>query len=226
MTDAGQGLRAITVKAVTAPNTVQVASYPLRLAGWSLVSGDVAGLSNAGSVTSPAAGATIVSLSSVPAGDYLLSWQVDLAGTVAAGDTDNFQLFSNAVLVATSLNPGAVGQWQQNAQEIVIPAGGANVAIRANAIGTVGAIYSAQLTLATLGSAQGQIMDGAQVLGVTAPPGGQSDTQWLSDEGVYCSGPISVQALQGTLSGVLYAADLNAHEKGHKWQQRMSTSLP
>lgn len=98
-----------------------------------------------GSVTSPAAGGAICSLA-LPSGGWTLGWQVQLGGTVAAGDANNFQLKQGTTVLDSSINPGAVGgPWPQLPVETQIPVGGATVSVNANAIGTVGAIYSAQL---------------------------------------------------------------------------------
>lgn len=98
-----------------------------------------------GSVTSPGAAATITSFS-LPAGGWTLNWTIELAGTPAAGDANNFQLTLGAVQELVSINPGAVaGPLQQNGVQVQVPAGGATVAVKSIAAGTAGAIYTAQL---------------------------------------------------------------------------------
>lgn len=99
-----------------------------------------------GSVTSPAADAIITS-QALAAGTYTVGWTVQLSGTLAAGDANNFVMESNAVQVAQSLNSAAAGTYVQPPVTVVIPAGGATVEIEALAIGTVGAVYSAVMTV-------------------------------------------------------------------------------
>lgn len=97
------------------------------------------------SVTAPAAGGVITSLA-LPSGGWTLAWQVQLAGTPAAADANNFQLRQGAAVLLESINPGAVGgPWPQDSIEVQIPVGGATVSVNANGVGTAGAIYSAQL---------------------------------------------------------------------------------
>lgn len=226
MRDRGEGMRAVTVKAVTAPGTVQVITAPCRLCGWSLQAGDAAGTSATGAVTSPGAGAVIASLGTLPPGDYTVSWQVTLAGAAAAGDLNNFALQVAGVTVATSDNPGAAGTYPQEPADITVPAGGAVVRVIAVAAGVVGAVYTAQLAASALGTAQGQILDSVQVLGVTAPQAGAADTRVLSHRGIYVSTSLTVQAIQGTLSGVLYVTDFDAHEEMGEWRRMKYTNSP
>src|SRR5215471_18419592 len=72
---------------------VDVIQGPCVLNGWSFrdAAGELA-LEASGSVTSPAAGVTIATTASLPAGTYVVSWEVQLAGTLAAADANNFQL--------------------------------------------------------------------------------------------------------------------------------------
>lgn len=103
---------------------------------------------NTGNAAAPAAGATIASLT-LPAGEYAVNWTVELGGTPGAGDLDNFGLFVGANQVAQSVNPGAVGgPWPQLAENVVIPAGGAVLAVKAIGIGTAGSTYQATVAAA------------------------------------------------------------------------------
>lgn len=114
-----------------------------------------------GSVTSPAAGATVVSLV-LPSGGWTLNWIVQVSGTVGAPEVDNFQLVSAGAVLDTSINGNAVAvPYQQLPSQVQIPIGGATVLVRANVLGTVGAVYAAQLvaTPASLPAAQVQVPD-------------------------------------------------------------------
>lgn len=102
--------------------------------------------SNEGTVTSPAAGATIASLT-LPAGEYSISWLVGVTGTIGAPEVNNFELTNGAALVAQSVNESSTTvNYPQAAQQVTIPAGGATVAVKAVGLGTVAAVYAAQLT--------------------------------------------------------------------------------
>lgn len=109
----------------------------------------VSSFSSYGSVTSPGAVATILTVGngSAPAGLYQVTWTVELEGTVSATDIDNFRLHVNGVgnPFANSLNPGAVGVFPQMPVNEVI--GTTGVSIQTVNAGTVGAIYSAHMSL-------------------------------------------------------------------------------
>lgn len=108
-----------------------------------------AGASNTttGAVTSVGAAGVITS-QVLAAGTYNLQWQVQLVGAAAAADANNFQVTVGATQVAVSQNSGAAGTYPQPSLTIVIPAGGATVAIKSIGAGTVGVTYGAQLTTA------------------------------------------------------------------------------
>lgn len=103
-------------------------------------------LSNTSAVTSPAAGATIVSLS-LPAGRYNVAWQIALGGTVGNPEQNNMALNVNAVQKAIAEIKGAsTAPTPQPPMIVDIPAGGATVTVTAIILGTVGAVYFAQVT--------------------------------------------------------------------------------
>lgn len=107
-----------------------------------------------GSVTSPAAGQTIASLAALPAGTYTFNWIVMLRGTLGAQDVNNFGIYVNGVLVATSINANNVGTYYpQLPATITVPAG-AVVTVEAIGVGTVASVYQAQIS-AQSAAAQG-----------------------------------------------------------------------
>lgn len=106
-----------------------------------------AGLSVEGSasVTSPALGATIASVT-LPQGTWTINWAVRTSGTVAAADNNNMQLQQGAaVLEVADVPQGASNVSQQQAVVVTVPAGGATISVNAIALATVGAIYTAQI---------------------------------------------------------------------------------
>lgn len=104
------------------------------------------------SVTSPAAGATITSIT-LTQGTWTIAWGVRTSGTVAAADNNNMQLnLPGGVSLIADVPQGGSNLSQQNAVTIQVPVAGATVTVTAIAIGTVGAIYTAQIT-ATPGEA-------------------------------------------------------------------------
>lgn len=59
------------------------------------------------------------------------------------------------------------------------------------------------------GIATCQLMDGGQIVGVSAPLSGVSDTQWLADTGVEIGTGVSVLVLAGAVTGCIYVADVD-----------------
>lgn len=203
----GHGTRAVTVPATTAPNSVTPITAPCRLIGWSLVAGNIAPGAVKGNITSPAAGATVVSFGTVPAGEYTLNWQVELSGTLAAAEQDNFEVVIPAVGNKVSVNGIAALLYPQEPVVINVPAGGAVIKITSVGAGTVGAVYAAQATLTQTEGYQATIFDSGQPVGQSAPPPGQSDTQTLVPKGIYISDNVTITVLNGTVSGVVYVTD-------------------
>lgn len=102
-----------------------------------------------GSVTGPAAGATIAAVTTPAAGAYSVTVYVELTGTVAAADQDNLQLFDDNVVVtrvpaSASISSGNVNP-QFNFQ--VVTDGIHNIIVKAAAAGTGTAVYNVTLVV-------------------------------------------------------------------------------
>lgn len=203
----GEGTRPVTVPATTAPNSVTPIGSPCRLMGWSLTAGLGAGKQAQGSVTSPGAAASIAAFGTLPAGEYTLNWTVELSGTIAAAELNNFQANQAGIDLTPSVNPAVAGPYPQPPLQIVIPAGGATLNIKTIAAGTVGAVYSVTATLTGGTPMEASIADSGQVIGESAAQQGFSDTQILTPDGVYVSTSITITVLDGTLTGVIYVRD-------------------
>jgi hypothetical protein len=180
---------------------------PAVLRGWSLrdISGETP-FENEGSVTSPAAGATIVQITGVPAGTYTVNWEVELAGTLAAADSNNFALSSNAATLANAVCPAVAGVYPQPALEAITVTAG-TWAIKAIALGTVGAIYSASFSLepALNPATVIELQDGNQILGESAMYPNRSDHQTLPLPGLHVAQQIKLHVVAGQVTGVVYA---------------------
>jgi len=203
----GEGTRAVTVQTTTAPNTTTVITSPCRLVGWSFAAGLSSGKYQEGTQTSPGAATTIASLGTVPAGQYTLNWQVELSGTLAGADANNFEVLVGAAVQGVSVNPGAAGLYSQEPIQINVPAGGATVLIQTVGAGTASSVYTAALSITGGTSMEATIFDSGQPIGETAAFQGNSDTQMLSNDGVYVSSNIKVTVTAGTLTGVIYVRD-------------------
>lgn len=105
---------------------------------------------NTGSQTSPGAGATIAQVP-LGIGTYQVQWSVELSGTIAAAELNNFQLFQSGTganfAVLTSENAAAAGVYPQ--QTVTITSTNANNFIKILTVGagTVGAVYQGSLTV-------------------------------------------------------------------------------
>lgn len=202
-----RGVYAITVGQAQAAAGTVLGSGPKRLLGWSILSGAASSTDGAGQVTSPAAGATIVQLAGLPAGDYAVTWNVELSGTLAVADTNNFQLLNGVTAVLASDNLAVAGVYPQPGVVITVPANG-TVSIQAIALATVGAVYRAQLVVSLLaGGAIGNVLDGGQVVGVISTGQDGVDVQWMGDDGIYIGTSVAVAATIGKLSGCIYVRD-------------------
>lgn len=198
------------VQAIPVPVTaadVTVLQSDCRLVGWSLrdAAGEV-GLQAEGSRVGPGAGASIVTVSGIPAGTYSVNWTVSLQGAAAAGDTNNFQLKNGAAVVETAINAGAAGVYPQVPAQITVAAG-ASVTVNAFNTGTAGVTYLAQIELVPVAVPVTviEIQDTGNILAEVCPGDGSSDTRWLGSIGVPCQGQIKLHIISGTITGVVYA---------------------
>jgi hypothetical protein len=159
-----------------------------------------------GSVTSPAAGATIVTTPALSASIFRVEWTVSLQGTVAAADANNFSLQLNATPELQSLNLGAVGVYPQ--PDVQINAGSFNtINVKALAVGTVGAIYAAQIVLTPLSAPDAlvELQDGNQPLAELSVPGNGADSRWFGPMGIRIRNQIKLHIVYGSVTGAVYA---------------------
>lgn len=107
----------------------------------------VSSVTGSGSVTSPAAAATIATTPSVPAGAYLVSAVANLAGTLAQGtDNSNLQIVPATGAAITLPNEIAAGDQPFGPYNIDLTAAG-TVALKTIGAGSTGSIYAGQLAL-------------------------------------------------------------------------------
>lgn len=177
---------------------------PLRLCGWSfsdgLLSGDTAA---EGSVTAPAAGTTIASLS-LGNGTYLIHWSVELTGTPGAGEVNNVALFIGGTQIDESVNLGAVGAYPQQDAEAQVTFGPLTLAAKAIGIGTAGAVYTVNLVAIPMNNSGGTIADGKMPVGFINILPGQAETRWFGHEGIDIETELSITVGSGTISGVFF----------------------
>lgn len=203
----GWGTYAVTVPSTAAGTSATITSQACRLKGWSLTATGAAATEADGTQAAPPANTIIANSATLPAGDYLVAWTVELEGTVAQGtDNDNFQLRANAATQAVSVNPAVAGTYPQQSQVIRLTASG-TIAIRNTLAGTAGSTYRAQIVITPSAPAQALIQDNQQIVGTMGAQFGFSDTEFLDEEGIYVGTSIVVNVIQGTVSGCIYVKD-------------------
>lgn len=199
-----RGAFAVTVASAAAAAASALINGPARLLGWSLQAGEQSAEAM-GTVTSPAAFATIAATGTLPQGRYRVTVVVSLAGTLAqATDANNMRLSASGSTFVANL-PVVIAAGDQAFGpfdvEITAAAGGV-IAVAAVNAGSVGSIYSGEVTANQ--DAQGTITDAGQVVAVWAAPSGEASNQWLGDEGVYIGSDVQVHVAQGDVSGVVW----------------------
>jgi hypothetical protein len=102
-------------------------------------------------VTSPAAGATITSLT-LPAGEWEIAWTVEVDLNGAAADDDNFGLYNGSNQVAQSVSGHTAGQpYPQIPVTVAVPAAGTTMNVKAIGAGTATSVYVASITATAIG---------------------------------------------------------------------------
>lgn len=104
-----------------------------------------------GSVTGPGANVAIttIAIASLPPGWYDVNWTVELDGTVAAAEQNNFILKGPGLGGGfNSTNDPTVGRYPQPTVRMYVPPGnGTALSVRSVGAGTGTAIYSAQISI-------------------------------------------------------------------------------
>ena len=198
------------VQAIPIPATftdVLMLNGPCSLHGYSIRDvTQTAGLSNEGAVVSPGAGATIVQITGVPIGTWLVEWEVSLQGAAAAADANNFQITGPGWGTLNSINPGAAGTYPQDNIEETSNAVGTWKIVAIGA-GTVGITYAAQLTLlpVSAGESVAELQDGNNPLMELSVGGNQADTRWFGDSGLWVRSRINYHPVSGQITGSIFA---------------------
>jgi len=198
------------VRAIPLPVTavdVTLINGPVVLAGWSIreASGDIPRDAE-GSVTSPAALAVIATLTGLAGGTYRVHWTISLAGTLAAGDANNFELTDTSGNVVQSVNLAVAGNYPQPDAVITVPSNG-TITIEALAIGTVASVYSAELSIepTITDEVVAEIRDGNNVIACIGLGTGGADTEYFGPFGLMPLNQITVHLVSGTLVGAVFA---------------------
>jgi len=136
-----------------------------------------------GSDTSPAAHAGLTGSYFVPpAGTYTVSWAVELSGTLASADDNNFQLIYNSTVLATSVNGHTAGTYEQDPVTVTTDGTNGIYIGTAGNNATTGAVYTGIIDPGTTFIYD---LDGtsAFIFWVSQPGGG--DWKYSVDGGLY-----------------------------------------
>lgn len=237
------GARPLTVTAAQASANARLLGGPLRLLGWSFTSG--AALSTEFTPANPAAGTADATVFTVAAGvsqilnvlsftfvtDATVGNRVvrieirDGTGNVVARQTcltaDPASTTSQvSAFISSTGTGGASGVVNVPLPSTTMQAGWT---VHITVTGTVGAAdqisaITGEVISPAVASAA-NILDGGQIVGVSALPAGGIDTQPLLDSGVEIATSISVQATVGTLSGVLWYILPDDIKHGAAWAE-------
>lgn len=199
-----KGARIVPISTVAAASTGRLLGGPLRLCGWSLAdAASINDLTVDQSAVAPAAGATIATLS-LPNGPWTIEWTFELTGTPGAGDVDNVSVNLGATQIATSVNLGAVGNYQQEEAAADVVNGPVNLTFKAIGVATAGTTYKIEANALPLAPNLGQILDGGMVVANFSVPRGLVDNNGPSDCGVQVDTELALKSLAGAVTGVLY----------------------
>jgi hypothetical protein len=207
--DTKRGVYAVTVP-VTGPGAAKsLTGGVIRLYGWSLGDAGIPPVvdSLTAAVAAAAAGTltltgflTVAQVVITPAAAWPAGVnQVTLTNVTGGTQTADIEGgTTNAVVMAFPLPVGTTGTPVVSVPAIV---GGPAYTIEAE--GTIsGGVPQA-------GVASCQLLDGGQIVGVSAPLSGVSDTQWLADTGIEIGSAVSILVLAGAVSGCIYVADVD-----------------
>lgn len=130
---------------------VAVQAYTGKISSVPLTGGQAQGVIP-GIVTATQAGANtptsgqLLALSVIPvSGTYTVNWTVTLAGTTGPADVNNFVLYKNNTLLATSVNAGATGTYVQSPVTVTAQAGD-GIALTLPNTPTSGAVYGGTIS--------------------------------------------------------------------------------
>ena len=197
------------VKHLPVPSTstdFAISGFFPKLYGWSLrESSAAAPVEASGSVVAPGAGAAIVTTAALAGGTYDVQWSVGLQGAAAVADSNNFQLFSGATLLETSVNPGVAGEYPQQTVRVTVAAG-TTLSIKALGAGTAGVTYSATITATPdpLVGFTAEWQDEGDACGEPNADFQESSTAWFGPQGVILNGALKLHLITGTCAGTVY----------------------
>lgn len=205
----GEGVRAVTVPVVVAGSAPAIITSAHRLCGWSLADAGNPPVAEALETAVAAAAAGTLTLTGFltvslvrvtpaaawPAGANTVTLTNVTGGTQTVeieGGTANAAEFSYPIPLLTTATP-----------VVSVPAIVGGPAYTISAEGTIAGAAPQS------GNAVANLVDGGQILGVSAPLTGVADNVWLADRGVYVGTSTAIKVISGALSGCIYVIDVD-----------------
>lgn len=184
-----------------------IASGVVCLAGWSLrTTSTQVTVENEGQANAPLAGTSLLGLV-LTQGEWVITWTVEVDGTTAAAEDNNFELVQDANVLLTSLNGHVAGQpYQQVSVTVSVGAGGSVMHVKNINAGTAASVYLADIAASPVGTvAVAEITSGGNPVAEISIPVGATDTQWMSDGGIRLPSDLTLSVLSGSFRGAVYA---------------------
>ena len=207
--DTERGIYAITVPVTAAGPAKAISGGVVRLYGWSLGDGGIPPVPESLDTAVAAAAAGSLTLTG-----FLTVTQVVVTPAAAwpaganAVTLTNVQGGTQTVEIEGGTANPAVMQFPTPVPTVGTPVvsvpaivGGPAYTIEAEGLISGGSPQA--------GIASCQLLDGGQIVGVSSPLSGVSDTQWLADTGVEIMSGVSVLVLAGAVTGCIYVADVD-----------------
>lgn len=201
------GIYAITVPLTTGGNSFSVIASPCRLCGWSLGDAGIPPVpEELTAVVAAAAAGTLTLTGFLTVSEIIVepaaAWPAgvnQVTVTNLTGGTQTYDLQGGTANPLVITFPGSIAT--TGAPVVSVPAIVGGPAYTISAIGTVSGGTPAS------GNSVANLMDGGQIVGVSAPLAGVSDTQMLSDFGIFIGTGITVKVINGAISGCIYVYD-------------------
>lgn len=212
------GIYAVTVPVIAGGSSSLIIGSAVRLCGWSLGDAGIPPVPEELSVAVAAAAAGALTLTGFLSVSEIIvepaaAWpagvnQVTVTNLTGGTQTYDLQGGTANPLVVSFPNPVAT----TGTPVVSVPAIVGGPAYTIGAVGTISGGSPAS------GNSVANILDAGQIVGVSAPLAGVSDTQMLSDFGIFIGTGVTVKVINGAISGCLYVYDgTEVREAGLKY---------
>lgn len=197
---------AIAVPVLDTTTGGRIASGKCNLAGWSLrTTSTQASQETQGQFNAPPANTTIASIA-LPAGEWVIQWDIAFGGTPGATEVNNLSIFQGAALLNGSENGSTAGtEYPQQQITVSLPAGGATIAVKNTLLATAGSVYFVSITATPVSAvAIAEVVSGSNPVAEIAVAVGQVDTRWFGSGGIEMPSDVTLNVIGGSMRGAVY----------------------